>query len=230
MNPNCYTNPGKGDIGKIYMSYTCDPFFLQNRQPPPPPPPPHTHTQHYASTQTSITQTQHNTVRIIIFPKHVLIQNLQASIRVEGELGTLAQIVVGLCHSKVKNGGFGASRAWNCRAPQHAQACKCGAPEQAQTWNGGSLPLWSWFVGSAWLARWPAVNPECWRNILLSAPSVNGPWPVGGDGRALYRYINFENDDLQSGKNCKMVMFLGIFCCCHFKWKYALEQKFRTEN
>ena len=82
MNPNCYTNPGKGDIGKYTcMSYTCDPFFLQNRQPPPP----HTHTQHYASTQTSITQTQHNTVRIIIFPKHVLIQNLQASIRVEGE-------------------------------------------------------------------------------------------------------------------------------------------------
>ena len=31
------------------MSYTCDPFFLQNRQPPPPPPHTHTHTQHYAS-------------------------------------------------------------------------------------------------------------------------------------------------------------------------------------
>ena len=35
-------------------------------------------------------------------------------------------------------------------------------------------------------------------------------WAVGGDGRA-YRYTNFENDGLQSGKNCKMVMFLGIF-------------------
>ena len=34
-------------------------------------------------------------------------------------------------------------------------------------------------------------------------------WAVGGDGRA-YRYRHFESDGLQSGKNCKMVMFLGI--------------------
>ena len=112
MNPNCYTNPGKGDIGSLNICLThvtlssCKTgnsfktFEVIDAESPiviffgtygivPPPPHPHTHThthtQHYASTQTSITQTQHNTVRIIIFPKHVLIQNLQASIRVEGE-------------------------------------------------------------------------------------------------------------------------------------------------
>ena len=123
--------------------------------------PPHTHTTLCINTDQHLHKLSIYTVGIIIFPKHVLIQNLQASIRVEGDWGgTLAQIVVhvGLCHRKVKNGGFGASRAWNCRAPQHAQACKCGAPEQAQTWNGGSL---DWFVGSVWLALRPAVNPEC---------------------------------------------------------------------
>ena len=86
MNPNWYTNPGKGDIGKyICLTHVTLSSCKTGNPPPPPPPPTHTHTQHYASTQTSITQTQHNTVRIIIFPKHVLIQNLQASIRVEGE-------------------------------------------------------------------------------------------------------------------------------------------------
>ena len=42
MNPNCYTNPGKGDIGK----YICLTHVTLSscKTGTPPPPPPHTHT------------------------------------------------------------------------------------------------------------------------------------------------------------------------------------------
>ena len=82
MNPKVATQiQERGTLGNICLTHVTLSSDCKTGNPPPPP----THTQHYASTQTSITQTQHNTVRIIIFPKHVLIQNLQASIRVEGE-------------------------------------------------------------------------------------------------------------------------------------------------
>ena len=92
--------------------------------------------------------------------------------------------------------------------------------------------LWSWCVGSVWLALCPAVNPYI--HVVLNNHFVFSSfskWAVGGDGRA-YRYTNFENDGLQSGKNCKMVMFLGIFFVVviseNMLWSRNLGQKMRV--
>ena len=65
------------------------------------------------------------------------------------------------------------------------------------------------------------------KNFVFSSLSK---WAVGADGRA-YRLRNFENDGLQSGKNCKMVMFLGIFFLSlreNMLWSRNLGQKMRV--
>ena len=70
MNPNCYTNPGKGDIGK----YICLTHVTLSscKTGTPPPPPTHTHTHIMHQHRPAFTQTQHIYCRNYYFSKACL--------------------------------------------------------------------------------------------------------------------------------------------------------------
>ena len=143
MNPNCYTNPGKGGIGNICLTHVTLSSCKTGNPPPPPPTHTHTHTLCIKTDQHLVHKLSIYCTGIIIFPKQVLIQicRLASGWRWRGrDLGPNC----GTCRSVPQQ-----SEKWGLWSKSSMKLQGSTACSSMQMWSSGAGSNMKWGVSGA---------------------------------------------------------------------------------